>query len=329
PASLLFRSSLCRTLPPPRPTLFPYTTLFRSPPLRLVCPSGTGGSAGRSGSRGAAPSPIRRRRRSRWSRRSPRGAAAWGRGRRRSSGRLWRTRTPPPDTGSATTRRTRLSRLPAGGSGPPGGATPAPRAARGPRRRPSPGGEWARVGIRSPPAPTGRWGRRRGGARGRSPGAISWNELSQVGNDHIGPRPTQRLGVPVAIDAHHRPEVPADSGFDPGDGVLHDHAPLRMDTHAASRLQEGVGGWLPGQALVRGHEPVDEHFEAVANPGRFQDRAGVLRRGDDSAADSQLVEVVEQCQRAGEHLDAVLGEDGVEQLVLLVADRTDGSGSRF
>ena len=69
------------------------------------------------------------------------------------------------------------------------------------------------------------------------------------------------LGVPLARDTDHQPEVPVTPGLDSRDGILDDDRSCRLNPEPLRRREECIRGGLAGQVLRMDRVAVDAHLE--------------------------------------------------------------------
>jgi hypothetical protein len=69
------------------------------------------------------------------------------------------------------------------------------------------------------------------------------------------------LGVPLARDTDHQPEVPVTPGLDPRDGILYYHRSCRRNHELLCRREERIWGGLAGQVLRMDRVAIDAHLE--------------------------------------------------------------------
>ena len=73
----------------------------------------------------------------------------------------------------------------------------------------------------------------------------------------------QLLGISLACDADHKPELRIGASLNSGNGILDDHCPYRLNTELLCRYQELIRGRFPVKSLCLDQIAVDPYFEQV------------------------------------------------------------------
>src|SRR5690606_22458969 len=95
-----------------------------------------------------------------------------------------------------------------------------------------------------------------------------------------------------------------------------DRAVRGGDTEGGGRREEGVGGWLPGQAGLLRDDAVDAHLEEVLDTGGGQHRLAVLAGGDDRPAEAGVADRFDEPYRPLEDIDPIAFDQFEHEVVL-------------
>ena len=168
---------------------------------------------------------------------------------------------------------------------------------------------------------------RPGLARGISPGSSSTlQQLAQVGDDEVGSRSAECVGVTGAIDAHDEAEPARASGGDTGKCVLEDRCVGGLDIERACRGEKRVRRGLPRQVLFLGAGCVDPDLEQVGQPRCLEGRAAVRAGRDDRTAQAGFPHGPHVPNRPLVGREPLPSDQLEHELVLAVAENGDRLG---
>ena len=89
----------------------------------------------------------------------------------------------------------------------------------------------------------------------------SVNQFAQIVHHQMCAMVPKLLGIALARDADHKPEVPGTPGLNSRDGILDDDRPCRLNPEQLRRHQERIRGGFSGQVLRLDHVAIDLHVE--------------------------------------------------------------------
>jgi len=150
-------------------------------------------------------------------------------------------------------------------------------------------------------------------------------EGRQRRDDVVRPGRFQRFGVADAVHADHVAEPPFSAGLHPGNGILEDDRPDRVDTQAFCRFQKQVRFGLSFQVEVLQVDPVDNGIEESGDVGTFQDRLTVFARRDNRGCEAEIFQLQNQLDRGLVELDSLL-QQSEKAAVLFVPQRINRAG---
>ena len=153
---------------------------------------------------------------------------------------------------------------------------------------------------------------------------VLWlDRVGEVGHDRIRAVGGEGRCVVAAVDAEHEAESAVLAGGDARDGVLDDDRAFRCDAEQLGRPEERVGCRLAGESLSGRGDPIDHDAEPVAEPGRLEHAASVLRRRHHGLWDAGRIEEVHHRHRSRIRGDPLGIQHLVEDDVLAVPHRAD------
>jgi len=134
----------------------------------------------------------------------------------------------------------------------------------------------------------------------------------------------QGVGLADAIDADDIAEVPGLPGLHPRKRVLEDGGVGRCRVERPGAREERVRRRLAGQLPFCDDHPVDPGLDEARQPGGVEHGLAVGRRGDDRDPHAGPTCRLEVAHRPRIGIDATLGHDLPDPLVLAVTDSLDG-----
>ena len=143
-------------------------------------------------------------------------------------------------------------------------------------------------------------------------------------DDHASAELDEGVASDAAVDADDDTEFSGRAGLHTRFRVLDDGTCLGGQAEELCRTLERVGLGLAGQAVASGDGAVDDDLEAIGQPRCREHRRRVLRAGHDGDLRPGALDRVEEGDARRVGFDALLGEGGVEGLVLAVAESVHG-----
>ena len=93
-------------------------------------------------------------------------------------------------------------------------------------------------------------------------GRWSVNQFAQIVHYEMRAMVPKLLGVPLARDPDHQPEVAVTPGLDSRDGILDNDRSCRRNPEPLRRREERIRGGLAGQVVRTDRVAIDAHLEA-------------------------------------------------------------------
>src|SRR6516162_7976900 len=126
------------------------------------------------------------------------------------------------------------------------------------------------------------------------------------------------VGVPLARDTDHKPELPVGSGLHSRKGILDNNRPCRLNPEQVCRHQVSIRLGFACQVPRMDRVAIDLYVEEVLQFRGLQNGGAVLARGDDRDFEPLMPKLIKEFNAALVRLHPFIFDDLVDQVVLAV-----------